>query len=787
MRKFIISSRVTELNLKRRELISHLSDLRKNLIYKNAPERKKRSYFKKHKEIQDEINSIDKQIDEERERFLKQKEDQMVDMFRTPPKSTLGTSNITPEPYVEDIVEDVPNLARATQPNIAEPNDEPINLFPTTNVQTTAPATVTTGAISKDVNTLPSYESLKQRDMEEKVEKLQRELKETKDYYANMFKNNVLVPTNNTHPKNIQNVRRNLNFETFELKKPVPRNRSELPKRDTLSIINELSKPHARTSIENPHVTLNMPFTANKPIENPIPNFENIQINTQTTENEPFQQNISSQNEFENQKSQPDLPRQANIFRNDFEQSLHPQAHTPQGNFEQEAHVPRNVHAQQARALQDDFEQEMHAPQIIPVQQAALPQNNLLQQGQMFSPNINRVNNRHANEDEANVRPRSSFIRRLKLIPKVNGESYNELRDFIDVVDTLYISIQSNSEEMEFYDQLLLQIRGEARNAIETLERTEWQAIREKLKSYFSYLANKDIINSKLENLKQEKDENLNQFIDRTRKLLQEKNSIYGNLSHEQKNEHNKMARRAFARGVRDIKLRERLQIHGANTLEDAIAYSIETENYITNQITDREMYCGYCKNTGHRERNCFRKEQGSGPVNNLISALRSINARPIGNRNANSGFGFNSRNNNWNQNFIRNPNSNRNWNNGGLKDNGFNFNRGFDRNSNNSRTWNNNRSWNDDRNNDRNTNTNWNNGNRNNRSSFPRDNFGNNNVNEPNKQVTQRNDAQNPMNNKRRENNRNSFSNFPIQTAVTVKNAQSNVSTESTTPTSEN
>lgn len=60
------------------------------------------------------------------------------------------------------------------------------------------------------------------------------------------------------------------------------------------------------------------------------------------------------------------------------------------------------------------------------------------------------------------ARARNSFLRRLKTIPAFNGGSYNDLRDFFDVVDTLFDSIQNNIEENEFYDQLLLQIRGKA-------------------------------------------------------------------------------------------------------------------------------------------------------------------------------------------------------------------------------------------------------------------------------------------------------------------------------------
>lgn len=227
---------------------------------------------------------------------------------------------------------------------------------------------------------------------------------------------------------------------------------------------------------------------------------------------------------------------------------------------------------------------------------------------------------------------------------------------------------------------MILQIRGEARNAIENLEETKWQIIRDRLRDYFSYLVNKDIINSKLENLRQEKHESLNTFVDRTRKILREKNSMYMGLSEDQKLEHNRIARRAFAKGIADPKLRNRLLIRGANSLEDAIAYSIEAETDLLQEISSRELICMYCRLTGHREMECRKKEQGGNGLNNLISALQTLNIRdndrrinlPPRNRqrqyngnmnrndrpfSRNSGYGNNNYNKNWN-------NYNKNWNN---------------------------------------------------------------------------------------------------------------------------
>lgn len=236
-----------------------------------------------------------------------------------------------------------------------------------------------------------------------------------------------------------------------------------------------------------------------------------------------------------------------------------------------------------------------------------------------FNDITNRANNHIA-------LARKSFLKRLEAIPIFRGESYSELRDFMDIADTLYVTILNQNERDEFYHQLILQIRGEARNAIADLDETNWQTIRNRLREYFSYLANKDIINSKLENLRQLKNEPISTFADRARKLLREKNSTYMGLSEDQKIEHNRTARRAFAKGIADPKLRSRLLIRGANSLEDAIAYSIEAETDLMQEISSRELTCTYCKLTGHRERDCRKKEQSGNNLVNLISALQALN-----------------------------------------------------------------------------------------------------------------------------------------------------------------
>lgn len=283
---------------------------------------------------------------------------------------------------------------------------------------------------------------------------------------------------------------------------------------------------------------------------------------------------------------------------------------------------------------------------------------------QQMNPNLNANQERNMYQNFNQVqfqRPRDTFLRRLRSIPKFNGESFSQLKEFIDVAETLFLSCTNESELNEFYDQIYLQIRGEARNIIIALNNPDWEIIRDKLLSYFAYLSNKDILTSQLENARQEQNESLSTFADRVRKLLKEKNATYSHMTEEQKIEYNRMARRSFSRGVSNLRLRNRLITRGASSLEDAIAYAIEAENDELSTIPNSELYCRRCGRNGHRLKDCTSSNNEGSDISKLISALRTL-----GNPNRGTQFGNNPRfnnqtnnfgNRNWNQN-----NNNRNW-----------------------------------------------------------------------------------------------------------------------------
>lgn len=209
------------------------------------------------------------------------------------------------------------------------------------------------------------------------------------------------------------------------------------------------------------------------------------------------------------------------------------------------------------------------------------------------------------------------------------------------MIESLYISCANESEENELYEQILLQVRGEARNIVTSLNNPEWETIKNKLLKHFSYLANEEILTSQLENARQEENESPNVYADHVRKLLKEKNAIYAYMTEDQKLEYNRLARRSFSRGISNVRLRNRLVTRGASSLEDAIAYAIEAENDEINYIPNSDLFCRKCNRNGHRLRECTvsNDNNNSSEIGRLISAIRSIgtqNTRGFQNRNNN-------------------------------------------------------------------------------------------------------------------------------------------------------
>lgn len=359
-----------------------------------------------------------------------------------------------------------------------------------------------------------------------------------------------------------------------------------------------------------------------------------------------------------------------------------PQPHTtfqqeyPQANqnFEQ------NVHTQISNLNELNEQQLARLAELITQQQQR--QNNLP---------TNIRNYEKTTRNTPREKARDSYVRRLRLLPIFNAESYKQLHEFLEIAETLYYAYTNESEKTEFMDTINLQLRGEAKNIIGNVYDRNFEEIKHTLLRHFAYLNNKNIVSSQLENLRQETNETISAYAERTRKLLREKNMNYSHLTEEQRQEHNRLARKHFSHGIANQKLRDRLLIRGSNNLEDAIAYVIEAESDLLHTITNNELFCKYCKNSGHREINCRKKTNSQNGMNQFLNAIYGFNPNNSNtyNQNTNKYQNQNYREDNYNRSNNSNWRSNNNENNRNTSSNGNwrNNSNNYNRNSNDNRS----------------------------------------------------------------------------------------------------
>lgn len=156
--------------------------------------------------------------------------------------------------------------------------------------------------------------------------------------------------------------------------------------------------------------------------------------------------------------------------------------------------APRNVQFDQNQCRESNVDVD-YSPENEP------PQYQHYRQPQTPDLPLNMAPPNYGNQ-QYEEKARDTFVRRLRAIPKFNGEAYNDLRDFVDIMTTLYTTCSNQTEEDELYQHMLLQLRGEAKSIVLNLNNANWHTIRETLLSHFSYLSNQSVLTSQLENWK---------------------------------------------------------------------------------------------------------------------------------------------------------------------------------------------------------------------------------------------------------------------------------------------
>lgn len=265
---------------------------------------------------------------------------------------------------------------------------------------------------------------------------------------------------------------------------------------------------------------LDYPIFHKEPVKPKLPQFQTNIIDYSSESNQPKMAQLKSQNLSQfNQFPQYDYNSQqtrnfgytkpqnipTNLLESQqevkFENTME---NTPRANFAQQNDPQPLVNLTQQN---DQFQQQYVQN---PNNYRHYQQNAGFQNQDNYRPNqpdvrplnqqLNLPNPQGQYDQNQRIKPRDTFLRRLRCIPKFNGENYSQLKEFIDVVESLYVSCSNQNEENELYEQILLQVRGEARNLIMSLNNPDWLAIKNKLLKDFAYLANKEILTTQLEN-----------------------------------------------------------------------------------------------------------------------------------------------------------------------------------------------------------------------------------------------------------------------------------------------
>lgn len=382
-------------------------------------------------------------------------------------------------------------------------------------------------------------------------------------------------------------------------------------------------------------------------------------------------QNLPQQNQYQQQPPQPFYPTQQ-----------YPNSMYPQQTYPPQSYPPNqpNMHPQ--------YPYQQYPPQQYPVQpyppQQCRTQNNTppLRNAarELNFPNEN-TSNLERNRNTSNSREnraytsqdqhcRRTFLRNLDNIPLFSGKSYTELRNFIEICDSINDHFENDAEYNEFMMKVSFQLRGDARSVL--TNNANWAHIKNELFSKYDHLSDLTVLDSKISNLHQEKTESLDNYAKRALDLLTEKNSSFYPMPEKLKTTHEKIAIDAFANGLFDKRLRDTMIVQYFSSLREVISRSLAVETKLKNTIQRREMCCNFCKNIGHLEYECQNKENNSSPMGQLVTALKGLtvkNQQTFPNARPNSGF------NNNNSSFQRNNNFNPN-------SQSFNNNRNFNQNS---------------------------------------------------------------------------------------------------------
>lgn len=216
------------------------------------------------------------------------------------------------------------------------------------------------------------------------------------------------------------------------------------------------------------------------------------------------------------------------------------------------------------------------------------------------------------------------FERELNKIPEFSGDSKKNLDRFLTASSIAYNKINNQEQSDAFYDEILRKTSGSALSTIERLVGSRWNEIEAALRRRFAYLTvNSDVLRSKIEALKQNKNENMHDFAKRARVLVNERIKSYDEMTPALEREIEKSALKCFQRGIYQEKIRERVINMGASTLDGTFQNALEIEADMSFEVNKRDFYCKNCSITGHKTSDCKKNDQSD--MARLTGALEKL------------------------------------------------------------------------------------------------------------------------------------------------------------------
>lgn len=198
------------------------------------------------------------------------------------------------------------------------------------------------------------------------------------------------------------------------------------------------------------------------------------------------------------------------------------------------------------------------------------------------------------------------------LIKEYKGEE-KDLNTFIKNIDKLwnYIDGYTQNDKNRFMLVLQLKLTEKAADATKEVDFNEWGPVKTALKENINPQKNIEKAELKLNTVKQNIKEDVEDYAKRVEELLENLNKSFSFDAGNEivKMENDRKARKAFENGLFDASLRDRAIARGNKTFKDSVDYVTEQELRQTEFKTKNfDMYCNFCKTKTHHTKDCRRR-----------------------------------------------------------------------------------------------------------------------------------------------------------------------------------